>query len=135
MSNFLCPCGLSHARILCPWDSLGKNTGVGFHAFFQGTFLTQRLNPHLLCHLHCKRIFYPQNHLRNPIFFYRMILYHKNMLYFTLSFYQSIFLLFHFFAIKIYDAISILIPDSWCMDAKVSLEHTFICLKMELLGI
>ena len=62
--------------------------------------------------------------------------YYKNMLYFTFSFYHSIFLLFHyFFAIKIYNAISIIIPVSWCMDAKISLEHTFTCLKMELLGI
>ena len=44
------------------------------------------------------------------------------------------FCCFTFFAIKIYDAISILIPVSWCMDAKISLEHTFIQLKMELLG-
>lgn len=57
------------------------------------------------------------------------------MLHFTFSFYQSTFRLFHFFAIKIYDAISILIPVSWCMDAKISLEHTFVCLGMELLGI
>ena len=30
-----------------PWNSPGKNTGVGFHAFLQGSFLTQGLNPHL----------------------------------------------------------------------------------------
>ena len=33
-------------------DSLGKNTGVGCHAFIQGIFLIQGLNPHLLCLLH-----------------------------------------------------------------------------------
>ena len=27
--------------LLRPWDSLGKNTGVGCHALLQGTFLTQ----------------------------------------------------------------------------------------------
>ena len=27
--NSLWPCGLKPARRLCPWDSLGKNTGVG----------------------------------------------------------------------------------------------------------
>ena len=32
----------------CPWDSPGKNTGVGFHALLQGIFLTQGLNPRLL---------------------------------------------------------------------------------------
>ena len=33
-------------------DSPGKNTGVGCHALLQGIFLTQGLNPHLLCLLH-----------------------------------------------------------------------------------
>ena len=28
-------------RLLCPWDSPGKNTGVGRHALLQGIFLTQ----------------------------------------------------------------------------------------------
>ena len=36
----------------CPWDSPGKNTGVGCHARLQGIFLTQGLNLHLLCLLH-----------------------------------------------------------------------------------
>ena len=35
-------------RLLCPWDSPGKNTGVGCHSLLQGIFLTQGLNPHLL---------------------------------------------------------------------------------------
>ena len=35
------------ARLLCPWDSWGKNTGVGCHFLLQGIFPTQRLNPHL----------------------------------------------------------------------------------------
>ena len=41
--------GLYPARLLCPWDSPGKNTGVGCHALLQGIFLTQGSNPHLLC--------------------------------------------------------------------------------------
>ena len=36
----------------CPWDSPGKNTGVGCHALLQGIFLTQGLNPCLLHFLH-----------------------------------------------------------------------------------
>ena len=35
-------------RLLCPWVSLDKNIGVGCHALFQGIFLTQGLNLHLL---------------------------------------------------------------------------------------
>ena len=38
-------------RLLCPWDSLGKNTGVGCHFLLQGIFLTQGWNP---CPLHCQ---------------------------------------------------------------------------------
>ena len=33
-------------------DPPGKNTGVGCHALLQGIFLTQGLNPCLLCLLH-----------------------------------------------------------------------------------
>ena len=42
------PCGLQPTRLLCPWDSPGKSTGVGCHFLLQGIFLTQGLNPHLL---------------------------------------------------------------------------------------
>ena len=31
-------------RLLCPWDSPGKNTGVGSHSLFQGIFPTRGLN-------------------------------------------------------------------------------------------
>ena len=40
------------ARFLFPWDSSGKNTGVGSHVLLQGIFLTQGSNPHLLHLLH-----------------------------------------------------------------------------------
>ena len=45
---FSWPHGLQLARLLCPWDSLSKNTGRGCHCFLQGIFLTQAFNPHLL---------------------------------------------------------------------------------------
>ena len=32
--------GLEPARLLCPWDFSGKNTGVGCHFLLQGIFLT-----------------------------------------------------------------------------------------------
>ena len=34
--------------LLCPWDSPGRNTGVGCHSLLQGVFPTQGLNPGLL---------------------------------------------------------------------------------------
>ena len=47
MSDSFQPYGLQPARLLCPWDSPGKNTGVGCHALLQGIFQTQGLNPDL----------------------------------------------------------------------------------------
>ena len=44
LSNSLRPCGLQPARLLCPWDSPGRNTGVGSHFLLQGIFLTQGQN-------------------------------------------------------------------------------------------
>ena len=38
-------------QLLCPLDSLGKNTGVGCHALLQGIFLTQGLKLRLLAAL------------------------------------------------------------------------------------
>ena len=35
-------------RLLCPWDSPGKNTRVGCHFFLQGIFPAQRLKLNLL---------------------------------------------------------------------------------------
>ena len=37
---------------LCPWNSPGKNTGVGCHFLLQGVFPTQGSNLRLLCLLH-----------------------------------------------------------------------------------
>ena len=52
MSDSLRRCGLQPARLLCPWNSAGNNTGVDCHALLLGIFLTQGSNPHLLCLLH-----------------------------------------------------------------------------------
>ena len=46
------------ARLLCPWDSLSKNTGEECHAHLQGIFPTQGSNLHLLCLLHLRWILY-----------------------------------------------------------------------------
>ena len=49
---------LQPTRLLFPWDFLGRNTGVGCHLLFQGIFLTQGLNPHLLHLLLGRKILY-----------------------------------------------------------------------------
>ena len=49
MSHSLQPYGHAEApaRLLCPWDFQGKNTGVGCHFLLQEIFLTEGSNPHL----------------------------------------------------------------------------------------
>ena len=56
--------GLWPASLSCPWNSLGKNTGVGSHSLLQGIFPTQGLNPSLP---HCRWILYCLNHQGSPL--------------------------------------------------------------------
>ena len=46
-ARLLQPYELEPAKLLCPWDSPGKNTGVGCCDPLQGIFLTQELNRYL----------------------------------------------------------------------------------------
>ena len=55
VSDYLRSHGLQPTRLLCPWDSPGKGTGVGCHFLLQGIFQTRGLNLGLL---HCRRILY-----------------------------------------------------------------------------
>jgi len=41
----LTPYNTMDCRLLCPWESPGKNTRVGCHALLQGILPTQGLNP------------------------------------------------------------------------------------------
>ena len=50
-----CPTLAIPVRLLCPWDSPGKNTGVGCHFLLQGILLTQESELGLL---HCRQIIY-----------------------------------------------------------------------------
>ena len=49
----------SPPRLLCPWNSPAKNTGVGSHSLLHWIFLSQEWNLGLL---HCKQIFYRLSH-------------------------------------------------------------------------
>ena len=55
VSDVLRPHELGPIRLLCPWNSPGKNTGVGSHSLLQGIFPTQGSNPGLP---NCRQIFY-----------------------------------------------------------------------------
>ena len=61
--NSLWPDGLWPARLLCPWNSPDKNTGVGGQALLQGIFLTQGSNLGLP---HCRQILYHLSHQQSP---------------------------------------------------------------------
>ena len=64
MSDSLRPHGLYPARLLCPWDSPGKNAGVGCQFLLQGIFPTQESNSRLL---HCSQILYRLGYEGSPI--------------------------------------------------------------------
>ena len=55
VSDSLQPHGLQPARLLCPWSSPGKNTGVGSLSLLQWIFPTQESNRGFL---HYRRILY-----------------------------------------------------------------------------
>ena len=46
-------------RVCSPWDSPGRNTGMGCHSLLQGIYPSQALNPGLL---HCRQILYHVRH-------------------------------------------------------------------------
>ena len=57
-SGSLQPYRPESARLLCPWKSPGKNTGMGCHFLLQGISLTQGSNLYLEYLLHCRQILY-----------------------------------------------------------------------------
>ena len=59
--------GLQPTRLLCPWNSPGKNTGLGSHSLLQGNL------PHSgwsLGLLHCRQILYCVSCQGSPYFIY-----------------------------------------------------------------
>ena len=63
LSDSLWPHEPQPTRLLCPWKSPGKNTGVGCHALLRRIFPTQGLKPGLL---HCRWILYHLRHQGSP---------------------------------------------------------------------
>ena len=63
MSDSLRPHELEPTRLLCPWNSPSKNTGVDCHSLLQRIFQTQELNAGLP---HCRQILYSLSHQGNP---------------------------------------------------------------------
>ena len=64
VSDSLLPHELWPTRLLCPWNSPGKNTGMDFHFLLQKKVPTQGLNPSLL---NCRQILYLLSHQGFPV--------------------------------------------------------------------
>ena len=64
VSNSMRLHGLQPTRLLCLWDSPGKNTGVGSHSLLQAIFPTQGSNPSLL---HSRQMLYHLSHQGSQI--------------------------------------------------------------------
>ena len=63
MLDSLRPHELQPTRLLYPWDSPGKNTGVGCHFLLQGIFPTKGSNTGLP---HCRQTLYRLSHQGSP---------------------------------------------------------------------
>ena len=98
VSDSLRPHGLQPARLLCSWDSPGKNTGVGCHDFLQGIFLIQESNLGLQ---HCRQILYHVSHQGSPTSFIEDIIINsalnKKLLYQKSCIFQKSKITFIFF--------------------------------------
>ena len=60
VSGSVQPYGLQPARLLCPWNSLGKSSRLGCHALLQGVFPTERSN------LRCRQVLYHLSYQGSP---------------------------------------------------------------------
>ena len=69
MSDSLWPYRVEPSSFLCPWDSPGKNNGVGCHTLLQGIFLIQGSNSHLWHLLHWQAESLPLTSSGKPQFF------------------------------------------------------------------
>ena len=87
------PMELQPSRLLCPWNFLGKNTGECCHFFLQGIFLTQGLNPSLLCLLHWQADSLPRVPLGKPLNFRNHIIWSDGILVSISNFISGILML------------------------------------------
>ena len=81
---------LSYSRVLCPWDSPGKNARVGCNAVLQGIFPTQGWNPCLFCI--GKWVLCHERHLGSPWYTRLCYIYYTILCYTTTILYYIILL-------------------------------------------
>ena len=106
--------------VACPWNSPGKNTGVGCHSLLQEIFLTQESNPYLL---HYRQILYRLSHMGSPLNDVSGVITISTFtlaLLFCLLYYFILFFCYYFvvynFPFKMFTfALYILVKLYWCM--------------------
>ena len=82
MSDLLQSHWLELTRLLCLWDSPGKNAGVGSHSLLQAIFLMQGLNRGLL---HCRQILYHLSYQGSPLHSWTCIKFCSSWVFFFFS--------------------------------------------------
>ena len=87
VSDSLQPHGLQPARLLRPWNSPGKNTGVVCHSLPQGIFPTQGSNPGFL---HCRQILYCLSLQRSPCIYINTDIHNKYIVCVCVCVYKDI---------------------------------------------
>ena len=66
-SDSLWPCGLQPTRLLCPWDSPGKNTGVGCRFVNDWMLLIKSFCPAIVWALKFSIYYSPPHSLENKV--------------------------------------------------------------------
>ena len=93
VSNSLESHGLQLTRLLCPWNSPSKNTGMGGYSLLQSIFSTQGLNPSLS---HFRQIVYHLSHQGIPIheYIYRYRYIHFFRFFSVIDYYKILSIIF-----------------------------------------
>ena len=112
-------------RLLWPWDSPGKNTGVGCHFLLQRIFPTQGSNLGLT---HCRQMLYHLRHqgslIESVMPSYLLILFHTLLLLFhTLLLLPSIFPSIRVFSNEL--ALCIIWPKYWSFNFSISPSNEY----------
>ena len=115
VSASLRPQGLQPSRLLCPWDSPGKNPGVRCHFLFQRIFPTQGLNLGLP---QCRQTRYRLSH---------RVVFHVCIKRFNI-FRVNIKNMINFFKIVVTYCAQNICKISWSKNQYLGVKSTFMCL-------
>ena len=114
-------CSPPATRLLCPWDSPGKNTGLGCHFLLQGIFPIQGWNPHLLLLLHWQEgslPLAPPGSDAEHLFLFLLVIYMPSSVKFWVIF--AHFLLCFLFLLFIFESSLYILDTSFLSDKRLA---------------